>query len=194
MTCHFPNCYLQISSNEWLFFQIFSRNIRIVKPPNGFSKTPLRNSLLSTDIFVCVYVLLEAAAGECGILLCMCLVSFVSTEFLIKLSCITKQKTFQRSNYTHSIILSNSKFNHTKIWCRLLWNYFNPHSPLVSINSISFLYLWSLSQTLHHLIWECCQLSWPIISQVILFALLKYFKTRNYLQSFWCLHPLFKIY
>lgn len=144
--------------------------------------------------FKCVYVVLEAAAREPGILLCMCLVSFVSTEFLIKLSCITKQKTFQRSNYTHSIILSNPKFNHTKIWCRLLWKYYNPHSPFLTINCISFLYLWSLSQTLHHLIWDCCQLSWPIISQVILFSLLKYFETRNYLPFFWCLHPLFKVY
>lgn len=147
MTWHFPNCYLQISSNEWLPFQVFNRNINIVKPPNGFSKTPLRNSLLSTDFCVCacVYVLLEAAAGESGILLCMCLVSFASTEFLIKLSCITKQKTFQRSNYTHSIILSNSKFKHTKIWCRLLWKYFNPHSPLLTINA----FLSSISGVCH---------------------------------------------
>lgn len=140
MTWHFPNCFLQISSNEWLPFQFFSRNINIVKHPNGFSKTPLWNSLLSTDFFyffvcVCVYVLLEAAAGESRILLCMCLVSFVSTEFLIKLSCITKQKTFQRSSNTHSIILSSSKFNHTKIWCRLLGKYFNPHSPLLPLSA-----------------------------------------------------------
>lgn len=103
--------------------------------PRPHCEIPCWALIFFISLCVCVYVLLEAAAGESRILLCMCLVSFVSTEFLIKLSCITKQKTFQRSSNTHSIILSSSKFNHTKIWCRLLGKYFNPHSPLLPLSA-----------------------------------------------------------